>query len=73
MTIDYSHGVCACMGAMYGEPYCPCVMQRNGLQEMMDKNPLRIAEEDRSAKQWKALWEPGGWFYENAKRGEDAE
>ena len=61
---------CACMGAMYNEPYCYCEMKRKGLQSFMDNNPARIAEEERSAAQWKKLWEPGGWFYENAKEKE---
>lgn len=59
--------MCGCMGPMYGEPYCYCQMKQKGLQAEMEGNPLRIAEEERSAAQWKALWEPGGWFYENAK------
>jgi len=39
--------MCACMGAMYGEPYCPCEMERRGLSEIMNKNPLRIEENIR--------------------------
>ena len=62
--------MCGCMGPMYGEPYCPCQMKQKGLEAMMEKNPLRIVEEARSAAQWEALWEPGGWFYENAKEQE---
>lgn len=58
---------CACLGPAYGEPYCYCQMKQKGLEDFMEKNPLRIAEEARDAAQWKALWEPGGWFYENAK------
>ena len=27
MTIS----ACACMGKMYGEPYCPCEMDRRGI------------------------------------------
>lgn len=47
--------MCGCMGPMYGEPYCPCAMKRNGLEKMMDENPLRIAEEERARKQWESF------------------
>lgn len=40
---------CACMGPMYGEPYCPCGMENRGLQKQMAENPLRLAEYRRSA------------------------
>lgn len=53
--------VCACMGPMYGEPYCPCRMDEMGLP--MD-GEIRKKAEAESAAQWKALWQPGGWFYE---------
>ena len=39
--------VCACIGAMYGEPYCYCEMKRMGLAEVMEKNPLRAEENKR--------------------------
>jgi hypothetical protein len=37
--------LCACIGPMYGEPYCYCEMERRGLQP--ENNPLRIAENKR--------------------------
>ena len=37
------NNLCACMGPMYGEPYCACTMKRMGLEKMMDENPIRIA------------------------------
>lgn len=43
---------CGCLGPMYGEPYCACQMKQYGLEAEMDSNPLRIAENKRSAKQW---------------------
>lgn len=56
---EIKYNLCACMGAMYGEPYCYCVMQQNGLQDFMDNNPLRKAEEERAKKQWDELVKSG--------------
>lgn len=47
--------LCGCMGPMYGEPYCPCQMSRNGLDKMMEENPLRQAEEERARLQWESI------------------
>lgn len=44
--------VCACMGAVHGEPYCPCEMERRGLPPSAE----RIAEEAR----FKEFVESGG-------------
>jgi hypothetical protein len=40
--------LCGCLGPQYGEPYCPCRMEREGLGEQMRSNPLRI-EANRGA------------------------
>lgn len=56
---------CGCLGPMYGEPYCPCTMERMGLD--MDNNPLRVAENIRSAEQMRLAVLPGGWLYEMNK------
>ena len=53
--------LCACMGAMYGEPYCPCEMKRQGRQDEMDNNPLRIADNKRFEEQMRQFFEAGGW------------
>jgi hypothetical protein len=53
--------LCGCLGAMYGEPYCPCEMVRKGLQDVMDTNPLRIAENVRYAEEKAAFEARGGW------------
>lgn len=44
--IDYGDemNLCACMGPMYGEPYCPCTMEDMGFKEEMEANPLRVAD-----------------------------
>jgi len=39
--------LCACIGPMYGEPYCACKMKREGLEHVMENNPIRIAENKR--------------------------
>lgn len=44
--------VCACMGAVHGEPYCPCEMERRGLPPSSE----RLAEEAR----FKEFVESGG-------------
>lgn len=53
--------VCACIGAMYGEPYCPCEMKNRGLESVMENNPVRKAAEYDSAVQWKKFIEDGGF------------
>jgi hypothetical protein len=52
--------VCGCLGAMYGEPYCPCEMRRRGLPS----SPEHIAANAKSNEDMKKLFEPGGFFYE---------
>jgi predicted amino acid racemase len=39
--------LCACIGPMYGEPYCACRMKQEGLEHIMESNPLRITENKR--------------------------
>jgi predicted amino acid racemase len=49
--------LCACIGPMYGEPYCACRMKQEGLEHVMESNPLRIAEAERfreQMRQWVA-------------------
>jgi hypothetical protein len=53
--------LCACLGAMYGEPYCPCEMKNRGLQSEMDSNPIRKAAEKRDAESYRKFMEEGGW------------
>lgn len=55
------YNVCACLGAMYGEPHCPCVMRQMGLQEFMDNNPVRKAAEEKGAENYKKFLAEGGW------------
>ena len=73
--IDYGDemNLCACMGPMYGEPYCYCQMKQRGLEYFMDNNPVRIEAASESAARCKRLWEPGGWFYENAGKGDEVQ
>lgn len=61
MKTDIKYKSCACLGAMYGEPYCPCEMERKGLKEVMENNPVRKAAEYDSAQQWKKFMDDGGW------------
>jgi hypothetical protein len=58
---DGSINMCGCLGPMYGEPYCACQMKQQGLEAAMDNNPLRIAEEARSKKQWEEFIAKGGF------------
>lgn len=55
--------LCACMGPMYGEPYCPCRMSAMGFDKQMEENPLRIAENERAKKQLDALFGEGGRYW----------
>lgn len=47
--------LCACMGPMYGEPYCYCSMKSRGLEKQMEENPLRIAANKVSKENLKGL------------------
>lgn len=49
--------LCACMGPMYGEPYCYCSMKSRGLEKEMDENPFRIAANERAKGGLKGLEE----------------
>ena len=59
--------MCACMGPMYDEPFCPCSMKRKGLP--MD-GPMRKLAEAESKKQWAKGFEPGGFFYEMNRKAD---
>lgn len=52
--------VCACMGAMYGEPHCYCVMQSRGLPL---NTQARKIETERAEKELATLFGPGGLWY----------
>lgn len=54
--------MCACLGAMYGEPHCPCKMKALGLP-LNEK--ARAIEDARSKKQWAAMFERGGIFHKD--------
>lgn len=48
MTVYYEKptgdfNMCGCMGPGYGEPFCPCVMARNGLP-MSDEHVAALDE-----------------------------
>ena len=47
--------MCACMGAGYGEPYCPCEMSRRGLPP----SPERVRATEESDRQLKNLVNSG--------------
>ena len=36
-SMNNSIKVCACMGAVHGEPYCPCEMERRGLPPSIER------------------------------------
>lgn len=38
--------LCACLGSMNGEPYCPCAMRSRGLKTKADE-PLTSEEKDK--------------------------
>jgi hypothetical protein len=50
---------CACMGAVYGEPHCPCEMTRRGLPS----SPAHIAANEKANEDLKKLFGPGGPFH----------
>lgn len=52
---------CACLGPMYGEPYCLCRMQQLGLPL---NEEARAIEHKRAVEQLKNLNE---WFEQNRK------
>ncbi len=43
--------MCACMGPMYGEPYCPCEMKRKNIPF----SKAREEDEKRAKKEWAEL------------------
>lgn len=62
-----SMGVCGCMGPMYGEPHCPCVMDRLGLPK---NEEARFAEHARAEAAIQELFGPGGPYYNPSKEEE---
>jgi len=50
---DGTISLCACLGPMYGEPYCPCRMKREGLPS----SPEHDAANAASAKGLEAFFE----------------
>jgi hypothetical protein len=52
--------MCACMGPVYGEPHCPCVMRRHGLPS----SPEHIAAIEESNRKLDELFGPGGEYYQ---------
>lgn len=50
--------ICACMGPMYGEPYCPCRMEQLGLPL---NEVAREQERVRAEKQMKEFFDNGGF------------
>jgi hypothetical protein len=50
---------CACMGPVYGEPFCPCEMRRRGLSS----SPEHIKANEEANKQLQELFGPGGIFH----------
>ena len=50
---------CACMGAVYGEPYCPCEMRQRGLcSSEKHEEAMKKAKEDMA----RVFFGPGGIF-----------
>lgn len=49
--------LCACMGEVYGEPFCPCVMAR---QELPMSISHVIASEETKKRIGSNFW--GGWI-----------
>lgn len=61
MRDGVSMGACACLGPMYGESHCICVMERLGLPL---NEQARAAEHSRAEEQIQALFGPGGPFHQ---------
>jgi len=51
---------CACMGPVYGEPFCPCEMKRQGLKS----SPAHIEANEKANEDMKKLFAPGGIFHQ---------
>lgn len=56
--------VCACMGAVYGEPYCPCEMKQRGLPS----SPEHIKAMTESEQKLNELFGPGGEYHKAAPK-----
>lgn len=50
-------GACACMGPIYGEPFCPCEMKRKGLP----CSAGHIEAHEKAVKQWRELVNSGAF------------
>lgn len=59
---------CACMGAVYGEPYCPCEMSQRGLPS----SPEHVAANEKANRELGELFGPGGKFHRAAMSAGDA-
>lgn len=40
---EHQYNMCGCIGAIYGEPFCPCIMARGGLA-MSDEHVAALDE-----------------------------
>lgn len=56
--------ICACMGPMFGEPLCPCMMEESNFPK---NEAAREESRVRSEKQLEALFGPGGTYYKEPK------
>lgn len=56
-----SMSACGCLGRMYGEPHCICVMERLGLPL---NETARAAERASAQTQFAELFAPGGFFHQ---------
>lgn len=50
---------CACMGPVYGEPFCPCDMARRGLPS----SPEHIKAQEEANERLRELFGPGGKYH----------
>lgn len=51
---------CACMGAVHGEPHCPCVMAQRGMCMSIE----HVKANEDAEKRLEVLFGPGGPFYD---------
>ncbi|MBV8060498.1 MAG: hypothetical protein JO253_03090 [Alphaproteobacteria bacterium] len=56
---------CGCLGPMYGEPHCPCIMRRLGLPL---NTMAREAEEKRAKEELRKLFANGSPFFRQQKK-----
>lgn len=58
MSEEYTGGLCACMGPMYGEPMCSCQMKRTGLP----RSPMWEIAGKKFKEEMGKLFGPGGEY-----------